>query len=264
MKSIRICIASIAVVVLTLGGCLPQDQVSSSGSKKTDFDAYLEFKRIRVRDDAHRKLLQDQFMEREALANKIEKEPLLDQKLTRAELNEFRKEMLISRYFEKFLQQKITEEAVRNYYTANADKYQEHKVHVAHILVRTDRNMGEPERMAKLTSAQEAYSKIKAGADFAEVAKQYSEDSISAKKGGDLGWLKEGAVDARFSKTAFSMEQDQISEPFESAFGFHIVKLLESPVVTKKPIKVVSGDIRYQLRNKAKDAELKRLLGNGT
>jgi peptidyl-prolyl cis-trans isomerase C len=57
------------------------------------------------------------------------------------------------------------------------------------------------------------------------------------------------------------MEPNQISEPFETAFGFHVVKLLEGPVVVKKPFEAVSGDIRYRLRNQAKDAELKRLLG---
>jgi peptidyl-prolyl cis-trans isomerase C len=259
-------VLSMIVLLATLGCSRQEGGVSanaeSPGDAKTEaFNAYLEFKHIRVRDEAHRQSLYAQYMEREKEADKIESEPLLDKKLINAELNEFRKEMLISRYFEKFLQEKVSEEAVHNYYAANAEKYQDRKVHVAHILVRIDKNMGEPERQAKLTTAQEVYSKLKTGADFSEIAKQYSEDAISSKKGGDLGWLREGAIDTRFSKTVFSMEPNQISEPFETAFGFHVVKLLEGPVVVKKPFEAVSGDIRYQLRNQAKDAELKRLLG---
>jgi peptidyl-prolyl cis-trans isomerase C len=254
------------LVLLAALGCSRQEGGGSAkaqtpvDAKAEAFNAYLEFKRIRVRDDAHRKSLYAQYMERETLADSIESEQLLDKKMTDAELNEFRKEMLISRYFESFLQQKVSEEAVRNYYAGNAGKYEDRKVRVAHILLRIDKNMGEPERQAKLTTAHEAYSKLNTGAEFSEIAEQYSEDAISSKKGGDLGWLKEGAIDARFSKTVFSMEPNQISEPFETAFGFHIVKLQEGPVVVKKPFEAVRGDIRYQLRNQAKDAELKRLL----
>ena len=110
--------------------------------------------------------------------------------------------------------------------------------------------MSETERKAKLTTAQEAYSKIKKGEDFAKVVSNYSEDYISAKKQGDLGWLKKGAIDPRFSEQL---------PAFETAFGYHIVKLIEGPKVVTRPFDAVKGDIRYQLRNKAKDAELKRL-----
>ena len=72
--------------------------------------------------------------------------------------------------------------------------------------------------------------------------------------------VKKGAIDPRFSEKIFSMEVDAVSEPFETAFGYHIVKLLEGEVTVKRPLEAVAGDIRYQLRNQAKQAELKRLL----
>ena len=187
-------------------------------------------------------------------------EELLDNELVQAELNEFRKEMLISRYFEKFLKEKVTDQAVRNYYNTHAGDYEERKAHTAHILIRTNRKMKEPERKAKLTTAQEAYSQIRSGKDFGEIAKEYSEDKVSAKKGGDLGWLKEGSIDPRFSKTVFELEPGAVSKPFETPFGFHIVRLIEGPKVVKRPFDAVAGDIRYQLRNKAKKAELERLM----
>jgi peptidyl-prolyl cis-trans isomerase C len=83
---------------------------------------------------------------------------------------------------------------------------------------------------------------------------------VSAQKGGDLGWLKEGSIDAKFSKILFGLEPAEISEPFETPFGFHIVKLADGPRIVKKPLEAVAGDIRYQLRNKAKQAELERLM----
>jgi len=227
---------------------------------EAQFEAYLKFKRVPAADEKRRRMLLDQYVEREALSAAVESENLLDRELIQAELNEFRKEMLISRYFEKFLKDKVTDEAVQNYYNTHAADYEQKMVHGAHVLIRTNSKMSEAERKAKLTTAQEAYSRIRAGKDFGEVAKQYSEDKVSAKKGGDLGWLKEGIIDPRFSQVLFGLEPGGVSEPFETAFGFHVVKLLEGPKMVKRPFSAVAGDIRYQLRNKVKQAEMERLL----
>jgi len=257
----RNCLLLAALTVFVLSGCSDKPKSTTSAQKTAPgFDAYLEFKRINIRDDKHRATLLAQFQERESLASAVEKQGKLNKKLIDAELNEFRKEMLISRYFEQHLKNQVTDTAVRNYYASHAADYENRKVRVAHILLRTNRNMGEPERQVKLTTAREAYSKLKTGKEFAKIAESFSEDAISVKKGGELGWLKEGAIDPRFSETVFAMSPGDISEPFETAFGFHVVKLLEGPLAVKRPFEAVSGDIRYQLRNKAKDAELQRLL----
>ncbi len=142
----------------------------------------------------------------------------------------------------------------------DAKNYEQKKVHVAHILFRTHANMGETERKAKLTAANAARSKIKKGKKYEAIAKKYSEDKISGKKGGDLGWLKQGAIEPRFSEKVFSMEVGKVSEPFETNFGYHIVKVLEGPVTVTRSFEAAQGDIRYQLRNQTKDAETKRLM----
>ncbi|MCP4352879.1 MAG: peptidylprolyl isomerase [Desulfobacterales bacterium] len=224
------------------------------------FDAYLKFRRVPAQDEKRRKALLEQYIEREALASAIESENLLDKDLMQAELNEFRKEMLISRYFEKYLAEKVTDSAVQNYYSTHAEEYEELRAHAAHILIRTNRKMSEPERKAKLTTAHEALSRTRSGKDFAEVAKDYSEDRNSAKKGGDLGWIRQGSIDPKFSEILFSSEPGAVSDPFETQFGFHIIKLLEPVKTVKQPFESVAGDIRYQLRNRAKRAELERLV----
>lgn len=229
---------------------------------KAEFDAFLKFKRYRDDNPAKRDRMLEGYLERAALAAAIEKEEFLDKDLMEAELNEFKKEMLISRYFEKFLKDTVDEDAVRNYYNTHASDYEEIQVHVAHILIRTNSKMKEPERKAKLTTAQEAYSKVRSGVDFAKIAGQYSEDRISAKKGGDLGWIKKGSIHAAFSKRAFEMEEGAVSEPFETTFGYHVLKVLDAPRTVKRPFEAMAGNIRYQLRTKAKNAELERLTGN--
>ena len=234
--------------------------VNDTPISRAQFEAYLKFKRLAAQDDQRRKRLLDQYLEREALAAVIWQQDVLDRELIEAELREFRKEMLISRYFEKYLKEKVTDEAVRNYYNSHAADYEDRRAHAAHILIRTNKKMSETERMARLTTAQEAYSQLRAGKDFGEIARDYSEDKVSAKKGGDLGWLKEGSIDGKFSEVLFGLKPGEISEPFETPFGYHIVKLVDGPRTVKKPLDAVAGDIRYQLRNKAKQAELERLM----
>ncbi len=254
-----------SLLILTLSflfACSNDDiaTVNGKGISKTEFDAYLKFKRLPVNDDKRRNTILEKYVEREAMASMIEKTTVLDFNLIKAEQEEFRKEMLISRYFEQFLRNKVSEQAVQNYYTSHEKDYEQTKAHVAHILFRTNVKMGDTEKKAKLTTAQEAYSKLQTGSDFAEIAKAYSEDKISGKKGGDLGWLKKGAIDSKFSEKAFVLKKNAMTEPFETVFGYHIVKLLDGPAVVKRAFETVKGDIRYQLRNQAKDTELKRML----
>ncbi len=64
------------------------------------------------------------------------------------------------------------------------------------------------------------------GEDFAELAKQYSQDLGSKEDGGDLGWFRRGEMVPEFEEAAFELPTNAISEPVESAFGFHVIKLL--------------------------------------
>jgi peptidyl-prolyl cis-trans isomerase C len=252
----------IVLLIFTVIGCSKEKKLATVGGRavtEAQFDAYLKFKRLDTKDAKRRAVLLDQYLERAALAAAIEKTDVLDKALIQAELAEFKKQMLISRYFEASLKDKVGEDAVRNYYNTHAGDYEENQVHVAHILIRTNAKMSEVERKAKLTTAQEAYAKVRKGDDFAKVAEQYSEDKISAKKGGDLGWIKQGSIDRTFSQKAFGLEPGAVSEPFETPFGYHVIKVLEAPRVVKKPFEAVAGDIRYRLRREAKEAELKRL-----
>ncbi len=247
-----------------LVGCSDEPNVIASVDGKPvteqEFKTYLKFKRIPEQDKPLVERALEDYLKRSAMAAAIVKSEKLDNQLVNAELEDFKREMLLSRYFESYLKDTVTDEGVRNFYASNADKYQAKSVHAAHILLRVDPKMSESERQVKLSTAHEAYSKLQKGDDFAEVAKAYSEDTVSAKNGGDLGWLKEGAVGPEFSKKLFDLKPGELSEPFLTPFGFHVVKLIEGPQVLKKPLEAVEGDIRYQLRNEAKVTEVERLL----
>ncbi len=73
--------------------------------------------------------------------------------------------------------------------------------------------------------AEELLGKIKGGADFAKLAKQYSDDDSNAAEGGELGWFRKGRMVPEFEKAAFALKPGQVSEVIETSFGYHIIKV---------------------------------------
>jgi len=224
-----------------------------------EFAAYLRFKRITLRSEEQSARVLADYVERAALAEAIQGSDVLDQDLIEAELESFRNEMLISRYFERYLRTAVTDDSIRSFYESHAADYEDRKVHVAHVLVRMNRRMTEEERQAALTKAREAYSRLEAGDEFDAVVASYSEDRVTANRGGDMGWVRENTISPRFSETAFELGEGAYSEPFETPFGYHIVKVLEAPQTVRRPLEAVQGEIRARLREEAKTAEIQRL-----
>ena len=254
---------SVFLLLAALTACGDDKHVLATVNGKTitqeQFDAYLALKRIPFTDEKRRSKALEEFLDREGMAALIEKEGKLNQATIEAEVNEFRKEMLISRHFDQFLEESVDEKQVQDSYSSEAGQYEKQKVHAAHILIRTNKRMSEEQRKAKLTTAQEIYAKLQSGEAFETLASQFSEDKISGKRAGDLGWIKEGTIDERFSKRAFSLKAGSVTEPFETPFGFHILKVIEEPKTIRRPLGAVAGEIRYRLRSEAKEKELERL-----
>lgn len=98
------------------------------------------------------------------------------------------------------------------------------QTHARHILVKPSVIRTDEEAKALLIDIR---SKILAGADFHELAKKYSEDYGSALKGGDLGWSNPGSFVPVFEKTMSSLAILEISMPFQSEFGWHILQVIE-------------------------------------
>ena len=106
-------------------------------------------------------------------------------------------------------------------------KTQQHIVkqtHARHILMRPDQITSEDQVRQKMN---ELKKRLKNGEDFAKLAAEFSQDPGSKNNGGDLGWTSPGSFVPRFEKVMDSLQPMQISEPFRSQFGWHIVQVLE-------------------------------------
>lgn len=108
----------------------------------------------------------------------------------------------------------ITDEAIQTYFEENkAALGQSAEVEASHILTETKEQ------------AEEVAKKLADGGDFGKLAAEYSIDTATAENGGELGSFGEGAMAAEFEKAAFAMKPDEISEPVETEFGFHVIKV---------------------------------------
>jgi peptidyl-prolyl cis-trans isomerase SurA len=97
------------------------------------------------------------------------------------------------------------------------------QTHARHVLVRVNEVVSEADAKRRLDLALE---RIKAGTDFAEIARATSEDA-SAPRGGDLGWLSPGDTVPEFEQAMDALEPGQVSPPVQSPFGWHLIQVLE-------------------------------------
>lgn len=257
MKYLALTLLSLAIV-----GCSNDEQLATVGSKsitKDEFNQYMQTKGIENKSFTSQKALLENYVHRQALSTSIQMQNIIDTKKIDQKVKEYRDQLIMNAYFDEFIKENVTDEAVKNYYSANANEYEKEKSHVAHILFRLRPGMTDEEVEVVKLRAFEIYSKLNKGQDFSELAKAVSDDKISAKKGGDLGWLAKGSIDPVFSNVAFELEKNKISEPIRTAFGFHILKVLDAPKTVKIEFNDVKGEIRHTLKSKAKQAELDRL-----
>jgi len=97
------------------------------------------------------------------------------------------------------------------------------QTHARHILIKPNAVLSDQDAQAKLKKLR---AKIENGADFAKVAKQESDDAPSAADGGDLGWTNPGDLDPEFEKVMDNLKPGEVSQPFKTRFGWHIVQVM--------------------------------------
>jgi peptidyl-prolyl cis-trans isomerase SurA len=120
------------------------------------------------------------------------------------------------------------------------------KTHVRHILLRPNEVLSDEDAKKKLEALRE---RIQAGDDFATLARGHSDDKASAIKGGDLGLVPPGALVSEFEETMNRLQPNELSEPVQTQFGWHLIQVLE---------RQESNDTDELLKKQARDEIFKR------
>ena len=139
----------------------------------------------------------------------------------------------------------VTPQDVQRYYEDNAQQFSSpEQVRASHILLKTE---GKNEADVK-KQADDLAAKAKAGADFAALAKQYSEDESNNTTGGDLDFFGRGQMVPEFDQVAFALQPGQVSDAFKTSFGYHVVKLTEKRPASSRPLAEVQTQIEDQIK----------------
>jgi peptidyl-prolyl cis-trans isomerase D len=119
---------------------------------------------------------------------------------------------------------KVSKEDVERSYNEQLGKYTTpEQIRASHILLTTDGK----EDAAVRTQAEQVLKEAKSGADFAGLAKKYSQDETNAQQGGDLDYFSRGRMVAEFDAAAFALAPGEISDLVKTEFGYHIIKLTD-------------------------------------
>ncbi|GBE36325.1 putative peptidyl-prolyl cis-trans isomerase Cbf2 precursor [bacterium BMS3Bbin07] len=225
-------LAKFFLILLVIAGCTktpveskaPADYIAKVDGAyimgkdlKKQFNALPDFMKTIYNNAEGKKKLADELVKKELIYLEAKKQGLEQSPEYLEKLKEFQKLSLISMLLTKEIEEKakVTEEDVKKYYDTHPDEFSTDRARASHILVSTKEE------------ADSLLKKLKAGEDFAALAKKNSIDKGSAAKGGDLGFFGRGQMVPEFEKTVFSMKKGEISEPVKTQFGYHIIKLTD-------------------------------------
>ncbi|MEO1137057.1 MAG: peptidylprolyl isomerase [Pseudomonadota bacterium] len=187
--------------------------------------------------------VEQRLLARAALDDGMQRAPSVSRRVNAA-----RDRVLASAYMDAQVTDAVTPEAIERLYNAQADVTRlGDEVRARHIVVAT----GE--------EAEEIIALLQGGADFQALARERSIDRATAPLGGEIGWFTRAMMTPTFSRTAFSTEPGEISAPFETEFGWHIIEVLGRRSTSSVPFDVVRQPIEDFLRMRTIENALRAL-----
>ena len=251
------------------GGPVPPDQRDRVfRSVLDDLIAYrlvvqeVKSKKVTVPDaevDAQLAQIRSQFQSEEQF-----KQALAAQKMT---VEAVREQARLEISVEKFLQSEVASKviiapaAVADFYQKNPDKFQEGaRVRASHILISAAQEADAATRQQAKAKAEAVLKDVKAGKDFAALAKANSQDPGSAINGGDLGFFQRGQMVPPFEQAAFALKPGEVSGLVETPFGYHIIKVAEKMDARLVPLDEARPQIEQYLTGQGRQEETREFV----
>lgn len=143
----------------------------------------------------------------------------------------------------------VSEAEAKDFYAKNRDQFVvPEQIRVRHILIKVPFGAPSEAKTKAKNKAEQMLDWLKKGEKFETLAEQYSEDTDSAKRGGDLGYLSRGRMSKSFEETAFSLKPGQISGVVETDFGYHVIRVDDHKASGTKDFSEVKDSITEQLK----------------
>jgi len=141
---------------------------------------------------------------------------------------EIKNMILIDRFrYNLFSEINVTRKEVRSFYSHYKDSLPLTPAKIKFSLIELPFVSSEKSKLTELNLINKLKDEIENGTPFENIAKEYSQDPGSSGEGGDLGYMKRGALVSEYEEVAFSLNINEISEPVLSPFGYHIIQLLD-------------------------------------
>ncbi len=148
----------------------------------------------------------------------------------------------------------VTAQQVEEFYTSHPAEFQQgERIKASHILVRVPENADTAAKEPARAKAAGILKDVKAGQDFAALARQHSEDPGTAPQGGDLGYFERGQMVGPFEEAAFALGSAQTSDLVETPYGFHIIKVDDKQPPRTIPLAEVRQQVEQYLQGRGRE-----------
>jgi peptidyl-prolyl cis-trans isomerase C len=185
-------------------------------------------------------------VDREILTQEAKKAGMDKDPVFLGEVEQAKKEILVSMMAQKLNKEKVTDEAIHSYFNKNIKDFQ--LIHAAHILVKTEEE------------AKKIKKELSSGGNFEELAKKYSTDTSNAQRGGDLGFFNRKQMVKPFADLAFTLKPNEMGGPVKTQFGFHLIKVLE---VKNPKFEELTQENARAIRGEVLNSEIEKMKAAG-
>lgn len=255
----KMILATIALLVIVLAGCSRKQTVLANiGSKvitNTDFNDRLKQLppqyQAMIKGDDDKKTMLDALVKEQLIVQEAKERNLDKEKTVQAKINTIVDQILLEEMIKNVRESQLkpSEAEAKSYYDQHkSDFVGGERIKVAHILVKD-------KALADKVSAQ-----LKKGADFGQLAREFSIDTGSGKMGGEMDYFNKGDMVPEFEKGAFALTNPgQVSEPVKTAFGYHIIKLIDKKTAGEKSFEEAKADVERVVEKNKFDQWLESL-----
>jgi parvulin-like peptidyl-prolyl isomerase len=216
------------------------------------FAAHVRARRLNTATETAQSAAEASFIKREKLVSAMLAQKTLDTQLLDADVNEYRSELIVNRYFAQLLEGKTGSEQLRTYFEEHGADFLPYRARIATLLIKLP--AGDPS--SGYESVLSAQRQIAEGEPFEAVVSKFSSERVPS-----AGWIESARLPTQIEAVVRRMRNGEVSAPIATAEGVAIVKLLSELEFEQRPFESMVDQVRARVRYVEREKEAERLLG---